>query len=48
MIKKLQAPDEATPSHEKRGVGHEKIFDHRFPHLVKSGEIEKLFAKWNW
>ena len=48
MIKKLQAPDEATPSHEKRGVGHEKIFDYRFPYLVKSGEIEKLFAKWNW
>ncbi len=25
-----------------------KIFDHRFPGLVKSGEIEKLFGKWNW
>lgn len=25
-----------------------EIFDHRFPRLVQSGEIEKLFAKWNW
>ena len=25
-----------------------KIFDHRFPSLVQSGEIEKLSAKWNW
>jgi polar amino acid transport system substrate-binding protein len=32
----------------KKGQGFKKIFDYRFPHLVKSGEIEKLFAKWNW
>ena len=25
-----------------------KIFDHRFPSLVQSGQIEKLSAKWNW
>jgi polar amino acid transport system substrate-binding protein len=32
----------------KKGQEFKTIFDHRFPHLVKSGEIEKLFAKWNW
>jgi polar amino acid transport system substrate-binding protein len=32
----------------KKGKEFKTIFDHRFPHLVKSGEIEKLFAKWNW
>ena len=31
-----------------RGKKLKKIFDHRFPRLVQSGEIEKLFAKWNW
>jgi polar amino acid transport system substrate-binding protein len=35
-------------SNNKRGQELKKIFDHRFPHLVKSGEIEKLLAKWNW
>jgi len=32
----------------QKGKKLKKIFDYRFPHLVKSGEIEKLFAKWNW
>jgi polar amino acid transport system substrate-binding protein len=32
----------------KKGKELKRIFDDRFPHLVKSGEIEKLFAKWNW
>jgi polar amino acid transport system substrate-binding protein len=31
-----------------KGKKLKKIFDHRFPRLVQSGEIEKLFAKWNW
>ena len=32
----------------KKDQEFKKIFDYRFPHLIKSGEIEKLFAKWNW
>ena len=32
----------------KKGKEFKKIYDYRFPHLVRSGEIEKLFAKWNW
>ena len=32
----------------QKGKKLKKIFDYRFPHLVKSGEIERLFAKWNW
>jgi polar amino acid transport system substrate-binding protein len=31
-----------------RGKKLKKIFDHRFPHLVESGEIERLIVKWNW
>ena len=31
-----------------KGRTFKKIFDYRFPRLVQSGEIEKLFAKWNW
>jgi polar amino acid transport system substrate-binding protein len=31
-----------------RGRKLKQIFDSRFPHLVKSGEIERLFVKWNW
>lgn len=31
-----------------KGKKLKKIFDHRFPRLIQSGEIEKLFAKWNW
>jgi len=31
-----------------KGRTLKKIFDYRFPRLVQSGEIEKLFAKWNW
>jgi polar amino acid transport system substrate-binding protein len=31
-----------------KGRKLKKIFDHRFPRLVQSGEIERLFAKWNW
>ena len=32
----------------KKGREFKKIFDYRFPSLVKSGEIERLFVKWNW
>ena len=32
----------------KKGKELKRIFDNRFPRLVQSGEIEKLFAKWNW
>jgi len=32
----------------EKGKELKRIFDDRFPHLVQSGEIEKLFAKWNW
>jgi polar amino acid transport system substrate-binding protein len=35
-------------ANNKKGQELKKIFDDRFPDLVKSGEIEKLFAKWNW
>ena len=35
-------------ANNKKGKELKKIFDQRFPNLVKSGEIEKLFAKWNW
>jgi len=31
-----------------KGKKLKKIFDHRFPVLVKSGEIERLIVKWNW
>jgi len=32
----------------RKGKKLKKIFDYRFPRLVKSGEIERLLAKWNW
>ncbi|MBW2429903.1 MAG: hypothetical protein JRF56_13145 [Deltaproteobacteria bacterium] len=32
----------------RKGRKLKKIFDYRFPRLVKSGEIERLIAKWNW
>jgi polar amino acid transport system substrate-binding protein len=32
----------------RKGRILKKIFDSRFPLLVKSGEIERLLAKWNW
>lgn len=32
----------------RKGKKLKIIFDRRFPHLVKSGEIDRLFAKWNW
>jgi polar amino acid transport system substrate-binding protein len=31
-----------------KGKKLKKIFDFRFPYLVKSGEIERLYEKWNW
>lgn len=31
-----------------KGKNLKKIFDLRFPYLVKSGEIERLYVKWNW
>jgi polar amino acid transport system substrate-binding protein len=35
-------------SNSKKGEKLRQIFNQRYPLLVKSGEIEKLFAKWNW
>ena len=35
-------------ANNKKGKEFKKTYDHRFPHLVRSGEIEKLYAKWNW
>jgi polar amino acid transport system substrate-binding protein len=35
-------------ANNKKGHELKRIFDHRFPRLVLSGEIEKLFEKWNW
>jgi polar amino acid transport system substrate-binding protein len=35
-------------ANNSKGKKLKKIFDRRFPHLVESGEIERLFAKWNW
>ena len=32
----------------RKGKKLKKIFDQRFPSLVKSGEIERLITKWNW
>jgi polar amino acid transport system substrate-binding protein len=32
----------------QKGKTLQKIFDDRFPQLVESGEIERLFAQWNW
>jgi polar amino acid transport system substrate-binding protein len=32
----------------EKGKEFKKIYDDRFPYLVRSGEIERLFAKWNW
>jgi polar amino acid transport system substrate-binding protein len=32
----------------QKGATLKKIFDDRFPQLVESGEIEKIFAKWYW
>ena len=35
-------------ANNSKGKKLKKIYDHRFPHLMRSGEIEKIFAKWNW
>jgi polar amino acid transport system substrate-binding protein len=35
-------------AYNQKGEALRKIFDDRFPQLVESGEIERLFAKWNW
>ena len=32
----------------RKGKELKKIFDDRFPRLVESGELDRLFAKWNW
>jgi len=34
-------------ANNERGSKLRDIFNNRFPELVESGEIEKLFAKWN-
>ncbi len=35
-------------ANSQKGKKLKTIFDQRFPQLVESGEIERLFAKWNW
>jgi polar amino acid transport system substrate-binding protein len=35
-------------ANNQKGRTFKRIFDNRFPTLVKSGEIERLYAKWNW
>ncbi len=35
-------------SNSAKGKRLKKIFDFRFPALVKTGEIERLYDKWNW
>jgi len=35
-------------ANNRKGKQLKKIFDNRFPNLVESGEIDRLFAKWNW
>ena len=35
-------------ANNKRGQELKKIFDYRFPYLVESGELDRLFTKWNW
>ncbi len=35
-------------ANNKKGARLRRIFDQRYPLLVKSGRIEALFAKWNW
>jgi len=35
-------------ANSKKGKKFKKIFDNRYPNLVKSGEIDKLLVKWNW
>ena len=35
-------------ANNNKGKQLKRIYDFRFPYLVKSGEIEKLYAKWNW
>ena len=35
-------------ANNNKGKKLKKIFDFRFPYLVKSGEIERLYDKWNW
>ena len=32
----------------RKGKELKKIFDDRFPRLVESGELDRLFVKWNW
>jgi polar amino acid transport system substrate-binding protein len=35
-------------ANNNKGKKLKNIFDHRFPLLVQSGEIERLHDKWNW
>ena len=35
-------------ANNNKGKKLKKIFDFRFPYLVKTGEIERLYDKWNW
>ena len=35
-------------ANNNKGKKLKKIFDFRFPYLVRSGEIERLYDKWNW
>ena len=35
-------------ANNNKGKKLKQIFDFRFPYLVQSGEIERLYDKWNW
>ena len=35
-------------ANNNKGQKLKKIFDFRFPALVKTGEIDRLYDKWNW
>ncbi|MGD1972557.1 MAG: transporter substrate-binding domain-containing protein [Desulfobacterales bacterium] len=35
-------------ANNNKGKRLKKIFDFRFPALVKTGEIDRLYDKWNW
>jgi len=35
-------------ANNKKGQELKKIFDYRFPQLVQTGELDRLFVKWNW
>jgi len=44
----LQIERDLVFADTNKGKKLKKIFDFRFPALVKTGEIERLYDKWNW